>query len=119
MIGRVEITNKLVAKQLGIEVDKVASVMDFFYKELAIEFQECNHPFLSIKNLGTFVIKLRAINNRLYKLNRARRAWKALKPAVRKEKGLKTISEEMFKLFEIRRKIKRIRNEKIKANTKG
>ena len=107
MLGRVELTNKLVAEKLGIDEREVCKVMSFTYQELATELQECTYPYLYVRNLGTFVLRKRAVNRRLYVLTRARKANKGRVKNERNDKTIKTIETEMFRLFDIRRMLRK------------
>jgi len=116
MLGRVELINKLVAKNLAIPEKEVSDVMDFFYKELSNEFQECNHPYIYVRGLGTFSLKMKSLHNRIYRLIRTRRAFRN-NPLIKfRVNAFAAVTKELFKLFEIRRTfVKRIRaNKKLK-----
>ena len=116
MLGRVELTNKLVSQKLGIDEREVCKVMSFTYQELANEFQECTYPYLYVKDLGTFAILQKGVRNRLYRLNRSRKGWRSYDDSnPKKAKALKTITTEMFKLFDINRMLKKIKVDRLKA----
>ena len=106
MLGRLDLTTKVVSKNLEMPEKEVSNVMNFVYKELARELQECNYPFIYVRDLGTFIIKRRAVNKRLWRLYWARRRWKK-SPLNHKDKTVKTIEDELFKYFRVRRMVKK------------
>lgn len=106
MIGRPEIVNKIVAKKLNIPDQEVSNIMDCVYKEMAVEFQECNHPFIYVKDFGTFAVGRSALIKRLYRLHNSKKVFKSNKDLVRSGKALETIRNEMFFLFSVRRMLK-------------
>lgn len=111
MVGRVELTNKIVSRNLKIEEAKVASVMDFFYKELGEEFQSCEKPLIYIKGLGTMGISLNVVEKRLRRLKWSMEIHKksTLSPNWSRKNSLEGIRKEMFYLFEVRRRVKKQR----------
>ncbi len=122
MLGRIELTNKLVADKLKIEEREVCKVMSFVLQDLATVLHDSNHTHIYVRNLGTFVLRQRAVKRRLYTLCKARHRWKAQTDNQRKYKALATIEKEMFKLFDMRRAInKRTKeiNGKVKNDNKG
>ena len=124
MLGKLIFTNKLVAKNLGIEEKKVAGVMEFVFAELGKEVKECNHPFIYVKGLGTFLLKVSTIEKRLKFILARYKVLKTRDPETKMGKGklgpqLEGCRKEIFELFRIRRviltrhkKIRKIRNEK-------
>ena len=111
MIGRVELTNKLASRKLGIEEKKVESVMTFFYKELSEELTECRYPHIYVRDFGTFTMRLKPVENRIKSLLYLRRKlkWKLSMKQIPKflaEKYDMGIVREIFNLFRIRRMIK-------------
>ena len=111
MIGRVELTNKLTSRKLGIEEKKVESVMTFFYKELSEELIQCKYPHIYVRDLGTYTLKLRAVESRIKGLIYARKRlrWKLSVKKIPKflaEKYDMGLVKEIFNLFRMRRMIK-------------
>ena len=126
MLGKLCFTNKTVAKQLGIEEKKVSAVMDFVFAELGREVKECKHPYIYVKGLGTFILKITTIEKRL-KMQLARYRTNSLKDPAAKS-GTTTVGvhlegmkKEIFESFRIRRVIKtRIKeNKKLKYALKA
>lgn len=118
MLGRQELVNKLVASKSGIAEQEVARVMDFCYKELETELTNCNYPFIYVRGLGTFAVKLKAVNARLYRLvymRCKRRKFRSTPAAV---KALKTMTDEIFKLFSVRRLVRNAYRVKDSINNK-
>lgn len=107
MLGRVALTNKLVSASLGIEEKQVESVTDFFFQELERELKECNHPFIFVRGLGTFVINKRQLEHRIrdliFQMRYNKRIGKKGPLADRLMNGMR---REVFYLFGIRRMIK-------------
>lgn len=119
MLGRVELTNKLVASKSKIDEKDVTSVMNFFYTELREVIEGCKHPYVYVRGLGTFSIKRAALNKRLFRLYRAKQA-RGKDPQGGQLKALETIRTEMFTLFDVRRMLKnRVKiNKKLKEDGK-
>lgn len=113
MIGRVELTNKLVAQSTGVAEARVKNVVEFFYKELAQELEECNHNFLYVKNLGTFSMSLRPIEKRLRNIRFmiVHRRSPKFKDSEANQKIIESMVKEAFYLFSLRRRIKKNRLE--------
>ena len=107
MLGRVALTNKLVSASLGIEENKVESVTSFFYQELERELKECQHPFIFVRGLGTFVINKRQVEHRIrdmiFQMRYNRRIGKKGPLADQFMNGMR---REVFYLFGIRRRLK-------------
>jgi len=118
MLGRQELVNKLVAKNTGISEEEVSRIMDFSYRKLAKELHECSHTFLYVRGLGTFALKQRSVKNRLYRLHYMVCKRKKHKQSPSTEKAIKTMKDEMFKLFEIRRLIRKTYRIKDSLNRK-
>lgn len=119
MLGRQELVNKLVSKNTGISEEEVARIMDFSYRELTNELQSCSYPFVYVRGLGTFVVKKRAVEKRLYRLLFMVRRRKAMRPSIVRDKALKTMIDEMYKLFEVRRMVRNIYKLQDSINNKG
>lgn len=122
MLGKPVFTNKIVAKKLNVDEKKVAGVVEFMFAELATEIRECNHPFIYVKGLGTFTLKVSTIEKRL-RANIKR--YRALRDRGMEGKdwgpSLAGTRKELFELFRIRRLIKqrRAENAKIKNERKN
>jgi nucleoid DNA-binding protein len=119
MLGRQELVNKIVSKNTGISEEEVTKVMDFCYKELTNELQNCDHPFIYVRGLGTFVVKKRAVQKRLYRLIFMIRRRKVMRPSTVRDKALKTMINETFRLFNVRRMVKNIYKLQDSINSQG
>lgn len=127
MLGKPVFTNKIVAKNLGIDEKKVTDVMDFFFSELGKEIRECNHPFIYVRGLGTFTLKTSTIESRLrvnitrYRTLRKKRPEERGRGTATSQAFLDGARKEIFELFRIRRLIKgrRKENQKIKDAKKA
>ena len=121
MLGKVEFTNKIVSKNLGREEKEVASVMNFFFKELSLEFKECKNPYVYVKDLGTFGVNANSVGKRLKTLLNKRRWY--LQNTSMSETGfelpIKYITAEIFELFRVRRMVKTRNKENQKLRREG
>lgn len=111
MVGRTALTNKLVSKQLGIEEKRVESVVNFVFKELQDEMIKMEEPFIYVRGLGTFGIYLKGIEKRIITLRRVIREQEELERRGvvynRRASMLAGMRTEIFKLFAVRRMIKK------------
>lgn len=105
MLGKLAFTNKIVAKNLGVNEDRVAKVMDFFTQDLNRELVACEHPFIYVRGLGTFTLALGPINSKL-----RRSIWQYKKvrrgEARKNEENSVALQELITELFRIRRLLK-------------
>lgn len=68
MIETINVINKEVAKELGIDEEKVKLVNKFFWKYGVKEaIQSCTYTSIRIKNLGTLVVSRNKVNMRIRK----------------------------------------------------
>lgn len=119
MLGRQELVNKIVSKNTGVSEEEVTRIMDFSYKELTSKLQNCDHTFIYVRELGTFGLKHKAIKNRLYRLHEMICRRKKMQPTPLVEKAIKTMRDEMFRLFKVRKMVKTTYNLKDSINNKG
>jgi nucleoid DNA-binding protein len=103
MLGKPAFSNKIVAKNLGIDEAKVKKVTEFFYKELDAELKKCEEPFIYVKGLGTFVLNQKKIEKAIVQF---RKTKYNSKQSLAGPAGQATIREGIFELFRIRRVIK-------------
>ena len=103
MLGKPAFSNKIVAKNLGIDEAKVKRVTEFFYKELDAELKKCEDPFIYVKDLGTFALNQKKIEKSIVQF---RKTKYGNKKCVAGPAGQATIREGIFELFRIRRVIK-------------
>lgn len=122
MLGRTALTNKLVSKKLGIEEQKVESVVNFVFKELETEMKEMKNPTIYLRGLGTFGISPGSVDRRiifLLKVIRKQEKAEANGHVYNKRaKMLLGMRREIFRLFEVRRLLKKRKAEN-KALTNG
>lgn len=116
MLGKLVFINRLVARDLKIEESRVASATEFFFRELGREIKECNYPYLYVKGLGTFGLKVGTLEKRirvsLKTVRKPRADGRFEKQRLGKER-------ELFELFRIRRLIKnQLKSNKKKRNEK-
>jgi hypothetical protein len=126
MLGKLCFTNKTVAKQLNVDEKRVSAIMDFVFAELGKEIKECKRPYIYVKGLGTFILKITTIERRLRTQLRMYRMYSLKDPAAKS--GNNTVKahmdgtkKEIFESFRIRRVIKtRIKeNKKLKYALKA
>lgn len=106
MLGKPAFTNRIVAKNLGLDEAKVNRVTSFFYKELDKEIKSCKNPYIFVKGLGNFAMAPKPIEKMIrHFLARIRSRKEGTKGAVT---GLtqKRMRENIFELFRLRRMIK-------------
>lgn len=109
MLGKVTFTNKIVAKNLGLDEKEVGGVMGFYFKELEKELTECNHPYIFVKGLGTFGLYQTTIDRRLRIMISQLRGHiksRGVKEYKRREEVIAGLTREIGEFFKIRRVIK-------------
>ena len=110
MLGRLALTNKMVAQDLGKDEKVVESVTSFFFKEMEREMREANHPFLYVKGLGTFVLNKGLLERRirylLCKVHRNRRGELEGKVNIFRESFQTGMKREIYYLLQMRRRLK-------------
>lgn len=119
MLGRQELVNKVVSKNTGVSEEEITRIMDFSYKELTSELKNCEHTFIYVRGLGTFVLKQRAVKKRLYRLYNMICLRKKMRPTPIVEKAIKTMRDEMFRLFKVRKMVRNTYRIKDSINNKG
>ena len=115
MLGRTALTNKLVSKQLGIEERKVESVVNFLFKELQDEMCKMEDPYIYVKGLGTFGVNLKVVERRIIALIKCIRTQEEYERRGiiynKRAKMIAGMKVEIFRLFEVRRMVKKRRLE--------
>jgi len=124
MLGRIVLTNKIVAKNLAKDEREVESVMKFFFKELQTEFEECKHPYVYVKDMGTFGINANLVSARLVRMIHKLKWFRNNKGMIKKpgyyDNAVNGLTKEIFFLFEVRRIVKRRnkKNQQLRKNGK-
>lgn len=109
MLGRLSFVNRIVSKNLGLDENKVSDVNNFVFQELEAEMRQCQHPFIYVRGLGTFTLKVKTIERVLTKKIREYRTTRN-----RTGKNIRGTWEDMtasrresiLELFRMRRLIK-------------
>lgn len=101
MLGKPVFTNKIVAKNLGIDESRVTKVTGFFYREFNQELKNCEHPFVFVRGLGTFAMNPKTIDGMIKSYLSRKKYNKG-----RNYDNGDTVKKGLFELFRIRRIIK-------------
>lgn len=108
MLGRIALTNKMVAEDLGYREEVVEGVTGFYFRELEKEMKESEYPSIYIKGLGTFVLNKSLLERRvrymLYKMGKIKKS-EADNPT--KDRMLQGMQRETLHLLGMRRRIKK------------
>lgn len=112
MLGKFTFTNKIVAKNLNIDEDRINRVTSFFIQELNRELMGAEHPFVYVRGLGTFTLCLKPIENRLRWYLVKRKEILEESKIRNCENNLLGLRRCMFELFHIRRVLKAKKKER-------
>jgi len=123
MLGRIALTNKIVASNLKKDEKEVESVMKFFFKELKTEFEKCEHPYVYVKDLGTFGINANLVSKRLVPLIHKLQWFRNNKEMIKKpgyyDNAVNGLTKEIFFLFNVRRMVRRKNRENQQLRKNG